>query len=134
MRLEVVEEPGPRTIVLEIGLVEVVPTKAWLAAVGLASWALPLAVGIPIGTGASLLQPGSVAIEGTLRDAETGELIAAFADRERSKARVVDLQALTWYGHAREIFMDWASQLLQLLTTPNDRMVRDSAIFDPLPF
>ena len=77
---------------------------------------------------------GSVAVEGVLRDAESGEPVAAFADREAGKVRPFDLQSLTWWGHARESFEDWADQLVELLNSPDDHRVADSPAFTPLPF
>ena len=134
MKLTVADAPGTGTVVLELSIVELRPAKAWLSAVGLAAFATPLAIGIPAGTVAALGQNGTVAIEGILRDGESGEIILMFADREANKIRILDLQTLTWYGHAHEIMEDWSHQLMELLTTPHDHMVPDSAGFAWLPF
>ncbi len=134
MKLSIADKPGPNTIVLELSIVELTPAKVWLSAIGLASFAAPVVVGIPAGTAAALGQNGIVAIEGILRDGETGEVLLMFADREASKIRILDLQTLTWYGHAHEIMQDWAHQLMELLTTPHDHTVPDSDGFAWAPF
>ncbi len=134
MKLSVADAPGAGTIVLELSIVELKPAKAWLSAVGLAAFATPLAIGIPAGTVATLGQNGTVAIEGILRDGETGEIILMFADREANKIRILDLQTLTWYGHAHEMMEDWSHQLMELLTTYHDQMVSESDGFAWAPF
>lgn len=126
MHLNYTDKPGRQTLTLELSVVELVPAKVWLSSIGLAAFAAPVAVGVPIGTGAALGQNGSVAIEGILRDASTGEILLMFADREASKIRIIDFTTLTWYGHAHEIMEDWAEQIVELLTTPHDHMVEDS--------
>ncbi len=70
-RYEVVEQPGKTTVILELALVEVIPDKVWLGALGLASWAAPLPVGVPVGAAASMLEGGAIAMEGRVRDGGT---------------------------------------------------------------
>ena len=134
MKLSVANTPGSGTVVLELSIVELKPAKVWLSTVGLVAVAVPLSVGIPVGAAAALGQNGTVAIEGILRDGETGEIILMFADREASKIRILDFKTLTWYGHAHEIMEDWAHQLMELLTTPHDHVVPDSDDFAWSPF
>jgi hypothetical protein len=57
-----------------------------------------------------------------------------FADREAAKTRVVDLEAVTWYGQARESMNDWADQLVLLANTPKDVKVEDSSAFTLMPW
>ena len=134
MKLSVANTPGSGTVVLELSIVELKPAKVWLSTVGLVAVAIPLSVGIPVGAAAALGQNGTVAIEGILRDGETGEIILMFSDREASKIRILDFKTLTWYGHAHEIMEDWAHQLMELLTTPHDHVVPDSDGFAWSPF
>ncbi len=134
IKLSVVDTPEPGSLVLELSIVELTPAKVWLSVIGLAAFVVPIIVGIPAGTAAALGQNGIVAIEGILRDSDTGEILLMFADREASKIRILDLQTLTWYGHAHEIMEDWAHQLIELLTTSHDHMVSDSNGFAWLPF
>ena len=128
-RFVVVDDPDAETLILEIALVEVVPNKSVMALGALAAMAAPPAVSVPIGTLASRAEHGYVAIEGRVRDGESGEIVAMFADRETGKTRVVDLQSLHWYGHAFEIFDEWAEQLVAVANQP-----LEPGIPDPRPY
>jgi len=133
-RLKVVEMPGDDTAILELAITELVPGKAFIGAVGVASWGAPLPIGIPAGAVASFADDGWMAIEGRVRDAKSGEVLAMFADREKGKTRILDLEAATWYGHARESMQDWAEQLVRLANTPKDVQVDDSPAFELMPW
>lgn len=133
-RFAIVESPAEDTMILELAITELVPGKAFLGAVGLAAWAAPPVVGVPAGAAASFAQAGWMAIEGRVRDAKTGQVMAMFADREQSKTRILDLQAVTWYGHARESMDDWAEQLVLLANTPREVPVEDSSWFRLRPW
>ena len=133
-RFAIVEQPRGDTMVLELAITQLVPGKAFLGAVGMASWAAPAPVGVPVGAITSFADDGWMAIEGRVRDAKTGTVMAMFADREAAKTRVVDLEAVTWYGHARESMNDWADQLVLLANTPKDVKVEDSSAFTLLPW
>jgi hypothetical protein len=131
----IVDPPGDDdSLVLELAITELVPSKAFLATIGLAAWAAPVAVGVPVGTAAAFAQSGWMAIEGRVRIGEGGPVVVMFADREQSKMRIVDLQAITWYGHARESMHDWATQLVALANTPHEFKVEDSSGFTLLPW
>jgi hypothetical protein len=93
-KLKLVSQPSNHTLVLELAIVELVPSKAMAGAVGL----ITMPVGMIAGTIATkVLGKGAVAIEGRLVDAETGEVIAMFADREKTKTAPINLAAATWY-------------------------------------
>ena len=74
------------------------------------------------------------AIEGRVLDSDTGQVLVMFADREKAKTRILDLQAITWYGHANESIGDWAQQLVQLANTPKDVKVEASSPFRLRPW
>lgn len=112
----VVEKIGPNTAVLEVALVELTPTKAWLNAVGYAG----------VGSG---VDHGTVAIESRVLDGETREVIAMFADREAGKTSLVSVADLSWYSHARSIIDDWAEQMLAIAKADEDERVKDSFFF-----
>ncbi len=133
-RFAIVDTAAADTMILELAITELVPGKAFLGAIGLAAWAAPLAVGIPVGVAASFADDGWMAIEGRVRDAKTGTVMARFADREGPKTRILDLEAATWYGHARESMKDWADQLVLLANTPKDVQVEDSSWFTLRPW
>lgn len=124
-RFTVVDEAGKGTLVLRLAIVELVPSKAWLATIGLGAWAAPVPVGVPVGLAAVVAQRGYTGIEGTIEDGATGEPLMLFADREANKVRPVDLQSLSWYAHSRESLRDWAAQLHAVLTTPSEQPIGD---------
>ncbi len=129
-RLGVVDVAGEQGLVLEMALIEVVPNKAWLGALGLASWGSPLIpAGVAGGTLAAFLDRGWVSIEGRLRDGVSGRVVVEIADSEMGKTRIVDLEVVTWYGHAHAIFQDWASQFVQRINRPLDQPVEEAPWF-----
>jgi hypothetical protein len=113
-KLAVVERAGPKTLVLEVALIEIVPTKAWLNAIGVGT----------IGVGG--LDKGSIAIEARMKDAGTNKVVARFADREQGKFAIVSIADLTWYWHAENSIDDWSEQIVEVMSTPNDGRVEDS--------
>ncbi len=102
-RFIVVEQPGPNTLVVEFALVEVVPNKVVLDALG---YAAGPAVGVA-GTAAANIQTGTthstVAFKARMKDGGTNDVVAMFADRESEKFSIVNIKGLTWYAHAKAI-------------------------------
>jgi hypothetical protein len=132
---ELVEQARPGDLNLELALIEVVPNKEWLGLIGLASWGNPIIpAGVAGGTLAAFLDRGWISIEGRVRDVRSGELVVTFADSEMGKTRIVDLEVLTWYGHAHEIFDDWARQFVARLNTPLDQPVAEAPWFTLKPW
>lgn len=130
-RFQIVETAGPRTLILEMALVQVVPSKAVLNAIGYVTW-VPAVVSAA-GAAASDSQDtgkGVVAIEGRVRDGSTGEVIGMFADRESPKMALLDLKALNWWAPAKAIVDDWAKQLVAMANRKRGERVKDSAVFD----
>lgn len=126
-RFTLVDTASPQTLVVELALVELVPTKAWLNVSGnIIGLFLP---GASILT--SLASSGSVAIEGRFRDGGTGEIVAMFKDRESDQIAPIGIQDLTWYKHAEDEIDDWARQFVEVLDTKADHKVADST---PLTF
>jgi len=133
----VVEDPtaiDDHTLVIQTALIEVVPNKAALAALGTAAWAAPVAIGVAVGTFAAFADQGSVAFELRGRDGASGEIVGMCADREVGPMRVLDLRSMTWYGHAHQIFLDWSGELVELSDTPHDVQVKHSAYFTLMPW
>jgi len=112
--------PGPQTLILEMALVELVPTKVWLNAVGTVF--------------ALSVDYGSVAMEARVRDGATGKIIATFADREHGKSSLISIANLTWYSHARHIIDDWAKQIVEVIKTGGSENVADSPAFTLQPW
>jgi hypothetical protein len=106
-RFQVVDAARGDSLVLELALVEVVPNKAVLGALGFAATAASMGAA---GIAAKEVGKGSVAVEGRVRQSDTGEIVAKFADREKGKFGPINLRRATWYGEQRKIIREWADQ------------------------
>lgn len=105
------KEPDAHTLVLEMALVELTPTRPFLAVVG----------------GPTRLGKGSVAIEGRLRDGPSDRVVALFTDREVGRQSLIHVKDVTWYAHARAVIDEWAKQLVAVLSAgPEERVQRSS--------
>lgn len=110
------------TLRLELALIEIDPSMPVLHAL---SWVGP----IGSGTAAGMVNKRRAAFEGRLRDIDTGEVVATFADRDMADVGPIDLTRLTWYGPAKGIMERWAKQFVQIANRrPGE------AITDPTPF
>ena len=119
-RFSVTESAGPGTLVLEMALVELSPTKAFLNAAG-------LLIGVTI-------DHGMVAMEGRVSDSVSGRVIAAFTDRENGKTALVSVHDYTWFGHAKKVIDDWAGQIVVVLNTNFSQYVKDSGVLTLEPW
>ncbi|NNL68142.1 MAG: DUF3313 family protein, partial [Myxococcales bacterium] len=111
-RFEVVSSPRSDSLILELALVDVIPNKASLGALGLAATVVAAPAGAAIAAKESA--KGSVAIEGRFRDANTGAVVAMWADREAGKFGPINLRRATWYGEAHKIIQEWAGQWVKI--------------------
>lgn len=125
---------GPRTVVIELAIVELVPSKAAFGALRLAAPVFgPAGIAVGAGSAAAGGRP-SVAIEGRLKDGVTGETLFMFADRQEAQMRIIDLSAVTWWGHAKDIIKYWAEECVELAKTPKDYQVKDRSFFTLKPW
>jgi len=118
-KISLARAPGPGVLVIELALVELVPSKAyWNAAATAAGFAVP-------GAGfLSIAGRGSIAIEGRARDGATNSIIATFKDRRADKTAPVDLGKYTWYHGAEANITDWAAEFAEFLNTPPSHVVK----------
>lgn len=131
-RFKIVQRPGNGVAVLDLAIVELVPSKAVLGALGLAA---PLAKAPALAIVSKVAGGNTcVAIEGRLRDAFTGETLMMFADREEPPFRILDAKAVTWYGDAKDSIKAWAKQLVELANTPIHDTVKDAPNFTLNPW
>lgn len=129
-RFGVIEYPGQQTgpvLRLELALIEIDPSQPVLHAL---SWAGPPGTG----TAAGLINQRRAAFEGRLRDLQTGEVVATFADRDTADAGPLDLTRLTWYGPAKGIMDRWAKQFVQIANRAPGEAVTDPTAFTLRPF
>jgi hypothetical protein len=110
----VMRHPGPRTLELELALVELRPTN--VPGNVLLTGASVVAPGVNVV--GSPLTHGTIAFEAKLRNAETGELLAQYSDREFDKLSAASLRDYSEYAHGRKAVQDWALQMQRLASTP----------------
>ena len=125
----VLDLPSVDSLVWEIALVELEPSGAALnIAATAAGFFVP-------GTGlVKQFTKGSVAIEGIVRDAATGEIVTEFKDRESDKAAVITVRDFQRYSHARASLDEWAQQFAELASTASTVMVDDGSPITLNPF
>ncbi|MBI3323319.1 MAG: DUF3313 family protein [Candidatus Omnitrophica bacterium] len=128
-RFEVVDQPDAETLVFELALVEIIPSKLGLNTLCYAPF---------VGTAARLFRGmkhrSTVAFEARMRDGGTGAVIAQFADREAEKTTLISVKDATWYGHAESIIAEWAQQFVRLASRKPGEVVRDSKPFHLKPW
>lgn len=131
-RLVVVDKPGPNTIVLEMAIVQLVPSKAALNAMGFISW-IPTAVTVVGSTVAESQDHGKgvIAMEARLRDGVTGEVVGMFADRESPPVAILDIKALSWWAPCKAVIDNWARQFIEVANNPGKK-VSDAKQFELL--
>jgi len=127
---QVIESPSQHkkpALRLELALVEIDPSMPVLHAL---SWAGPIGTG----TAAGIVNQRRAAFEGRLRDLQTGEVVATFADRNMQDVGPLDLTRLTWYGPAKGIMDMWAKQFVQIANRKPGEVITDPVAFTMRPF
>ena len=128
-RLELVDKAGPKTLVVELALVELTPSKVyWNTAATAAGFVAP---------GASLLMAagrGTIAMEGKIKDGKTGKVIGTFKDKESDKFAPINLRNYAWYGGADRTINEWAKQFAELLNSPAGTVIKDSSPVTLMPW
>ncbi|HWO99500.1 MAG TPA: DUF3313 family protein [Methylococcus sp.] len=129
-RFWVIERPEQHkqpALRLELALIEIDPSQPVLHAM---SWAGPPGTG----TAAGAINQRRAAFEGRLRDLQTGEVVATFADRDMADVGPLDLTRLTWYGPAKGIMDRWAEQFVQIANRKPGEAVTDPVPYTLRPF
>jgi hypothetical protein len=128
-RFQVIDSPAQHkqpALRLELALVEIDPSTSVLHAAG---WAVPGG-----STAAGAVNQRRAAFEGRLRDLQTGEIVATFADRNMADIGPIDLTRMTWYGPAKGIIDQWAKQFVQIANRKPGEVVTDPTAFTLRPF
>jgi len=129
-RLQLATKPGPKTMILKLGLAKVVPGKPMLG--------LLRNVPLPIGKAGFIVTPAiklagasvdelksSVAIEGEILDSQTRKPIAMFTDNATEKTAFINTALLSSYGTPKEIVNQWAAWFVATLNRkPNEKIER----------
>ncbi len=129
-RFQVIDSPAQHkqpALRLELALIEIDPSMPVLHAL---SWAGPIGTGTAVG----MVNQRRAAFEGRLRDLQTGEIVATFADRDMQDAGPLDLTRLTWYGPAKGIMAQWARQFVQIANRKPGEVITDPTAFTLKPF
>ena len=132
-RFRVVASEGPDTLIAEIALTEIVPSKVVLNALGFA----PFGIGAGVKVLKSVIGAKStVAFEARVRDGDTGEIVAMFADREAEQLDPAGIKGLKWYSHAHGIIDDWAEQFVRVANRDREagEVVKDTRPFTLKPW
>jgi len=128
-RFQLIDSPAQHkqpALRLELALVEIDPSTPVLHAAG---WAVPGG-----STAAGAVNQRRAAFEGRLRDLQTGEIVATFADRNMADIGPIDLTRMTWYGPAKGIMDQWAKQFVQIANRKPGEVVTDPTAFTLRPF
>jgi hypothetical protein len=132
-RFQVIDTPthDPHTLVLEVALIEVVPSKVLLNALGYAPFF--------IGTGVTVVRTvandkSTAAFEARVRDSSTEEIVMLAADRESEQFAVIDVRGLTWYSDAEGIVSEWSKQFVLLANAKPGEKVEAASTFRLLPW
>lgn len=135
-----VEKPGPNTLILEMAITQLVPSKSELQALGMVP--IPF-VGLAV-TGVEMAAStatnsedqgkGVIAMEARARDGGTGEIVAMFADRQRPPTAVIDIKALFWWEPAKPICDGWARQFVALANDWRAKKIDEIPNFQLLVF
>jgi hypothetical protein len=109
----VVQAPDKDTLVVELAIVELVPTKAWLNLV------------TEIFAGA--VDQGATAFEGRLRSGAGGVVISEFKDREFGQVAPISVADLRWYSHSKHTLDHWGEEVVEVVNRkPGERVARAS--------
>ncbi len=107
-------------LVLESALVEAVPGRP---STEILNFFLPFI---------RLLNRPSIAIEGRVRDAESGETLLLFADRETPELSLLDARKFTFYKTQEREADRWAAQLQQILEGDGRKLKQDPFFIQPI--
>jgi len=96
-KFKIVDKPGPGVLRLRTALIDIRATDVVANIISKTLFYLPVDM-------------GEAAMEGEIRDSETGELLAAIVDRKIGTLFSPSLGYTKW-GHVKDAFEDWADQL-----------------------
>ena len=127
--LTVIEDPQPGCLVLQIAVVELVPTNPVINAVGTAAGFF-----VPGTEILKVFSTGSVAVEVFLRELDTNAAVMAWKDRQIDQRAPFSVKDYQEYAHIRGAIDAWAEETAELLATPPSHKVEARALFTLLPF
>lgn len=108
-KLRVVSAPQKDSLIMELAITEVVPTKPWLNAIGYAV----------LGP----LSQGTTAFEGRLRHGASQQVIAEFKDRENGQIDAVSVADFLWFQHSKHTIGVWSDDLVKICFRAPDEAI-----------
>jgi hypothetical protein len=132
-RFVVLDAPStdPDALTFEIAIIEVVPSKVVINALGYA----PFGIGMGVTAARMVMKDeSSCAFEARGRDGASGEVVFTVADREAQQLTVVDARGMTWYSHAEGIIDDWSKQFVKIANRRPGETVEDTSQFRLKPW
>lgn len=132
-RFQVVDAPteDKRAVVFEMALIQLVPSKVALNALGYAPFGVGLGVSAVRG---AANDRSSAAFEARIRDAATGDILMLAADREQEDFALIDLRGFKWYTHIHAIIDGWSKQWVRVIEQKPGEKIRDTDTFRLLPW
>lgn len=133
-RFRLTEKIGPKTLILEMAVTEIIPNKAVLESLSYAAGPAGKLVALAVSGVTRSVSRSTVAFEARLRDGATGEIIAMFADREYEKGSIVNVKNFSWYAHAESIIEEWSDQWVQVLKKKPGEKIKEPGTFEWKPW
>ncbi len=127
---QLVPEPGPDTVTLQLALTELNPTSPKGNAV---MTMLKVAV-TPVAALGGWFMKGNIAIEGKMLVSKTGRTFFQFADNEADKLTFLNARDYQPYGHAVHTLRDWAVRFEEMTRTPRGTRLKDSSAVTLRPY
>jgi len=124
----VLDRPAPDGFVVELAIVEVVPTNPGIQALATLGGFF-----VPGGGLVRYLGTGSIAIEGIVKDGSTGEVLLEFKDREADKNTLFSVKDYQQYAHARQTIEEWSAQFAEVTSSTSDHEVDDAYLISVNP-
>jgi len=110
----------PNTLIIEPAFIAIAPTKAELNIIGTTASFFVFGTDIVAG----LLASGSVDMECRIRDAQTGEIVAMFADTEGDPNALLPVSGYSWTAATRINVKEIARHTAVLLSAEDYRVIR----------
>ena len=129
-KFRVTNRPGAKTLVLELAIIEAIPNKKGFETITRGLGLINPIVGVAGTVARSKGSKSSVAFEARVRDGETNEIVAQFADREQEKVSYINTKDFAWYAHIESIIEEWADQFVKIANRAPDEMIADTPGFD----
>jgi len=131
-RLRVVMSPESGSLTLEMAITELVPSKVLLNVIKVAG---PYGSGLAAGAlERSAEAQSTVAFEARIKDTDTGQTVAMFADRQYATLRPIDIKGFTWYGNAEDIVEQWANQFVEVANRRPGETIKPASTFSLIPW